>query len=301
MVLRCWRHPSLFHPLPRLLSPGLDELPAFLGDVDGEGLRPLPVEASEAILDLRQVGFLDNARNGIPTVVVAAFFQKDPQVLIAHRGEYGSFDDLASAPEILISRDGQFSFWPWLVAEHGFRDESLRPYGFNLAQFLADEAMVQQGYGTSEPLYAADQGAAVDTYLLADEGWNTYSTTIEAREQMVEEDPDLVQRFVDASIVGWYNFLYGDNAPAFEAIIAANPEQTAEKLDREVEQLIALGIIDSGDALERGIGAIDVARVADFLAIMERVGVIEAGSVDPAAAVTDRFVNKGVGMDLKPN
>lgn len=242
----------------------------------------------------------DNTRNDIPTVVVAAFFQKDPQVLIAHSGQYEGFGGLAEAPEILISRDGQFSFWPWLVAEHGFRDESLRPYGFNLAQFLADERIVQQGYGTAEPLYAADQGAEVDTYLLADHGWNTYSTTIETRKDLVETRPEVVQCFVDGSIKGWYNFLYGDRTAAYDMIVAANPEQTVEKLDREVRQLMDLGIIDSGNAVEKGIGAIDMARVADFLALMERVGVIEAGAVDPAEAVTDQFVNKGVGLDMRP-
>jgi NitT/TauT family transport system substrate-binding protein len=242
----------------------------------------------------------DNTRNDIPTVVVAAFYQKDPQVLIAHSGQYEGFEGLAEAPEILISRDGQFSFWPWLVAEHGFRDESLRPYGFNLAQFLADERVVQQGYGTAEPLYAADEGAQVDTYLLADHGWNTYSTTVETRKDLIETQPEVVQCFVDGSIRGWYNFLYGDPTAAYDLIIAANPEQTAEKLDREVQQLMDLGIIDSGDAVEKGIGAIDMARVADFLRIMEEVGVIEPGSVDPAEAVTDQFVNKGVGLDLRP-
>jgi NitT/TauT family transport system substrate-binding protein len=242
----------------------------------------------------------DNTRNDIPTVVVAAFYQKDPQVLIAHSGQYEGFEGLAEAPEILISRDGQFSFWPWLVAEHGFRDESLRPYGFNLAQFLADERVVQQGYGTAEPLYAQDEGAQVDTHLLADHGWNTYSTTIETRKDLVETQPEAVQCFVDGSIIGWYNFLYGDRTPAYDLIVASNPELTADKLDREVQQLMDLGIIDSGDAVEKGIGAIDMTRVADFLRIMEEVGVIEPGSVDPSEAVTDQFVNKGVGLDLRP-
>lgn len=242
----------------------------------------------------------DNTRNDIPTVVVAAFYQKDPQVLIAHKGVYPDFDGLAQAPEILISRDGQFSFWPWLVSEHGFKDESLRPYGFNLAQFLADDKIVQQGYATSEPLYAEAQGAQVDTYLLADYGWNTYATTIETRKDLVETNPDLVQRFVDASIEGWYHFLYGDRTAAYDLIMSANPEMTKEGLDREVQQLMDLGIIDSGDAETKGIGAIDMTRVADFLSTMEKVGVIPEGSVDPAAAVTDQFVNKGVGLDLRP-
>ncbi len=241
----------------------------------------------------------DNVRNEIPTTVVAAYFQKDPQVLLAHRGVYEDFADLTTAPQVLISRDGQFSFWQWLVAEHGFKDEQLRPYGFNLAQYLTDDTIVQQGYGTAEPIYAKQEGADPEWFLLADYGWNTYSTTVEARNEMIAENPDLVQRFVDATTIGWYNYLYGDNSAGNAAIIAANPEQTEEKLAAEVEQMKALGIVDVGYAREAGIGAIDMAQVTAFYDLAVKAGILEAGSVDPAMVATDRFVNKGVGLDLR--
>ena len=242
---------------------------------------------------------MDSVRNEIPTIVVASYFEKDPQAIIAHKGQYSGWDDLANAPEILVSKDGQFSFWKWMTAEHGFKDESLRPYGYNLAAFLNDEKMVQQAYGTAEPIYAAAAGANVETYLLDDQGWNTYSTTIEARVDMVENNPDLVQRFIDASTVGWYNYLYGDNAAGNAAIISANPDQTLEKLAKEAMQLKSLGIIDSGNQLEVGIGAIDMARVRAFYELAVEAGILEAGSVDVAKVATAQFVNKKVGMDLK--
>jgi NitT/TauT family transport system substrate-binding protein len=241
----------------------------------------------------------DNVRNEIPTTVVAAFFQKDPQVLLAHKGVYKDFADLTNAPKILISRDGQISFWQWLVAEHGFKDEQLRPYSFNLAEYLTDKAVVQQGYGTAEPIYAKQEGADPEWFLLADYGWNTYSTTVEARNEMIETNPDLVQRFVDASIEGWYTYLYGDNSAGNAAIMAANPEQTEEKLAAEVEQMKALGIVDVGAAREKGIGAIDLAQVTAFYDLAVGAGILEAGSVDPAKVATDQFVNKGVGLELR--
>ncbi|TNF19856.1 MAG: ABC transporter substrate-binding protein [Rhodobacteraceae bacterium] len=241
----------------------------------------------------------DNVRNGIPTTVVAAIYQKDPQALIAHKGQYASFDDLASAPTVLIGKDGQFSFWQWLVKSKGFKDEQLRPYGFNLAQFLSDETIVQQAYGTAEPIYAAEQGAQVDTFLLADHGYNTYASTIETRQQLIDENPDLVQRFVDASIEGWYTYLYGDRSAAYEAIIAANPEMTVEKLDKEMAQFEALGIIDVGEALENGIGAMDEDRIKAFHDLAVASGIIEEGAVDLSKVADTRFVNKGHGLDIK--
>lgn len=241
----------------------------------------------------------DNVRNGIPTVVVAAMFQKDPQALMSHKGVYPDFKALTRAPKVLISKDGQFSFWQWMVDELGFRDEQLRPYGFNLAAFLTDPEAVQQAYATAEPLYAAAEGAAVDTWLLADQGWSTYGSTIETRRELVEENPDLVQRFLDASIEGWYNFLYGDRTAAYAAIIEANPEMTPEKLDAEVAQFQALGIIESGDALDKGIGAMDPARIQAFHDLAVRSGILQAGAVDVAKVADTRFVNKGHGLDIK--
>jgi NitT/TauT family transport system substrate-binding protein len=238
-------------------------------------------------------------RNEIPTVVVAAFFQKDPQILMAHESAYADFAALTTAPKILISRDGQISFWQWLVREHGFRDEQLRPSSYNLAEFLTDKAIVQQGYGTSEPLYAAREGAAPESFLLADYGWNTYSTTVEARTEMVAENPDLVQRFIDASIVGWYNNHYGDATLGNEAIIAANPEYTIELLNDEIAAMRTLGIVDAGESLEKGIGALSLDRVASFYDLAVNAGILEAGTVDVSKVATDQFVNKGVGLDLK--
>lgn len=241
----------------------------------------------------------DNVRNDIPTIVVGAFFQRDPQILMAHKGQYKDWADLTNAPTVLISKDGQFSFWQWLTATQGFKDEQLRPYGFNLSQFLSDKAIVQQGYATSEPLYAASQGTEVDVFIMSDYGWSTYSTTVEARAEMVEQNPDLVQRFIDASIIGWYNFLYGDRTAAYELIMRDNKDATVESLEAQVAQLKALEIVDSGNAVEKGIGAMDMARVADFLKLSEEAGIIPAGSVPLEEVATDQFVNKGVGLELR--
>ena len=241
----------------------------------------------------------DNVRNGIPTTVIAALYQKDPQALMAHKGQYADFAALTDAPTILVSKDGQFSFWEWMVQSNGFRNEQLRPYGYNLAQFLSDNKMVQQAYGTAEPIYAADQGTEVDVFLLADNGWNTSAATIETRQELIDENPELVQRFVDATIEGWVNFLYGDNAAAYEAIMAANPEMTVEKLDKEVAQLQALEIIDSGDALDTGIGSMSEERIKAFHDLAVSSGILEEGAVDLSKVATSQFVNKGHGLDLK--
>src|SRR5690606_7075851 len=88
---------------------------------------------------------------GAPVKAVAAFFQKDPQVLIAHPDpSLNSIADLRDRP-ILLSTASRDAFWVWLKAKYGFTDDQVRTYNFNLAPFLADERAVQQGYLTSEP------------------------------------------------------------------------------------------------------------------------------------------------------
>ncbi len=242
----------------------------------------------------------DNVKNGVPTTVVAAIFQKDPQAIFAHPGQgYDKFSDLTKAQTAFISKDGQFSFWQWMKAEHGFKDEQLKPYVFNVGPFMADKKSVQQGYSISEPISLKAQGMEPVVHLLADNGFSTYSTTIETRSELVRTKPDLVQKFVDASLIGWYNYLYGDNKAANEMIKKANPDATDANILGGIELMKKLAIVDSGDALQNGIGAMSQARVKDFYDKMVKAGLYKPGDVDLSKVVTTQFVNKKVGLDIK--
>jgi NitT/TauT family transport system substrate-binding protein len=243
----------------------------------------------------------DAVKNGVPTVAVAALFQKDPQALIAHPGQgYDSFDSLKSAPVVLVAKDAQFTWWQWLKARHGFRDEQLRPYNFALGPFLANPRSVQQGYSVAEPIYVEREAHFKPlVYLLADHGFSTYSTLIEARADMVQQRPDLVQRFVDASILGWYGYLYGDHRKGDALMLKDNPEIAEAELDASRALLLSQGIVDSGDALKVGIGAMNAARVKDFYDNMVAAGLYRAGEVDLSRVADYRFVDKGLGLDEK--
>jgi NitT/TauT family transport system substrate-binding protein len=262
--------------------------------------RPLlPAGRIDFLMTGNLLHTFDNVRNGVPTVVVAAMFQKDPQVLLAHPGAYASWNDLKKAPVILIAKDGQFSFWQWMKQD-GFRDEQLRPYTYNSGPFLANKRSVQQGYAVAEPIsIEKTAGFAPSLFLLADHGWSTYSTTLETRPDLVKAKPELVRRFVEASIIGWVNYLHGDRKAADALIRKENPETTQDELDRGVAKLKELGIVDSGDARTRGIGAIDPARVKDFHDKMVKAGLFKAGEVDLAKVYTTEFVNKAVGVELR--
>ena len=243
----------------------------------------------------------DNVKNSVPTVVVAAMFQKDPQALMAHPGQgYESFANLKNAPLALIAKDGQFSWWQWLKVTHGFKDEALKPYNYNLAPFLANPKAIQQGYSVAEPIYIEKQGQFKPVvHLLADHGFSTYSTVIEARTETVKNQPDLVQRFVDASALGWVNYLYGNRAAANALMIKANPEMSETEMEASVALMKSQGIVDSGEASSKGVGAMSAARIQDFYGQMVKAGLYKAGEVDLAKVATFQFVNKSVGQDVK--
>jgi NitT/TauT family transport system substrate-binding protein len=248
------------------------------------------------------LGAFDRVHEGIPVIDVAAMFQKDPQVLMAHPDSpYKTFADLATAPVIFMSKDVYAVQFSWMKAAFpGFNDAQFKPYNFNPAPFIADPKSVQQGYITSEP-FAVRQAAGWDpkNFLFADAGYSDYSTTIETQTSMVEQHPDVVQKFVDASIIGWYNYLYGDNKAANDLIKKDNPDMTDEQIAFSIQALKDNGILTSGDAATKGIGCMTDARVQDFFDLVVKIGLVPA-DLDFKKSYTTQFVCKGVGLDLAP-
>ncbi|MBL8349881.1 MAG: ABC transporter substrate-binding protein [Burkholderiaceae bacterium] len=264
--------------------------------------RPLlPAGRIDFLMTGNLLHSFDNVKNKVPTIVVAAMFQKDPQALMAHPGQgYENFESLKNAPLALIAKDGQFSWWQWLKVTHGFKDEALKPYNYNLGPFLANPKSIQQGYSVAEPIYVENQGKFKPVvHLLADHGFSTYSTVIEARTETVKSKPDLVQRFVDASAIGWVNYLYGDRKAANAMMIKDNPEMTEAEMEASVALMKSQGIVDSGEAAAKGIGAMSAGRIKDFHDQMVKAGLYKPGEVDLAQVATFQFVNKGVGQDVK--
>lgn len=242
----------------------------------------------------------DAVANNVPVVAVAAIFQKDPQVFLAHpESKVTKLEDLKPLT-LFVSKEGMPTYFQWLKSEYGFSEENVRPYTFNPQPFLANKASAMQGYVTSEP-YAIEKQAKFKptVILLADYGFTSYSTLIETRTAFAEKKADLVQRFVDASVTGWYNYLYGDNRAANALIKKANPDMTDDLLAYSVDRMKQYGIVDSGDALKDGIGAINDERMAAFFAKMVRAGVTPR-DIDYRKAYTLRFINKAVGLDLRP-
>ncbi|MDX6749728.1 ABC transporter substrate-binding protein [Geminicoccaceae bacterium 1502E] len=236
---------------------------------------------------------------GVPLVAVAAFMQKDPIALMAHEGAgIDGLDDLAGHP-LFLSDNARISFWRWLQKSYGLEEEMVRPYTYNLQPWLADPQAVVQAYATNEPFLAREAGARPRVLLLADQGWPTYAAVVTARRETVEKRGAVIQRFIDASIEGWQDFLEGDPEPAFAAIAAMNPDMPRAIMEFGRQAMIERGIVDSGDAQKLGLGAMTEERWQALARVLLETGIYAS---DPGVerAYTLEFVNRGAGASAGP-
>ncbi len=239
---------------------------------------------------------LSMAQQDIPVVAVAAFFQKDPQVLISHPGAGNDTLAAMKGKPIMISTAARQQFWLFLKAKFGFTDEQVRPYAFSLAPFLSDPKAIQQGFVSSEP-YQIEKatGTKPVVNLLADSGFANYSNLVLVQSKLVRDKPDIVRAFVEASIEGWRDYMK-DPAAGNALIRKDNPDMTQDVLDAAVKTMREYGIVDSGDAKSLGLGAMTEERWKSMFDTMAAAGLYKP-DLDFHRAFTVQFVNKRYGME----
>jgi len=246
------------------------------------------------------LGTFSAAEQGVPVVEVAAIFQKDPQIIMAHpESGLKTFADLAKLKSMFVGDDLFATGYRWMESAYpGITDEQRKPYNYSVAPFLADKDSGQQGYLTSEPYAVQKEGGFAPTvFLLADAGYTTTSTMIEGMQDYVAKNPDVTKRFVEASIIGWYNYLYGDNKPANDFIKKENADMDDAQIAFSIKQMKDYGIVVSGASADGGIGCFTDAGVKAFYDKMVSAKVVKAG-LDLSKVYTTEFVCKGVGKDL---
>ena len=218
------------------------------------------------------------AEKGLPAVAVMACFQKDPQVLMVHPDQpVETLDDLQG---YRIATTGITTYWPWLVQEFGLRDDQRRPYNFSITPFIVDSGLVTQGYVTSEPYAARQAGVEPKILLLSDYGYTPYASLVVTSRRMIEQNPDLVGRFVAATREGWANYLE-DPTLGNQAIRKANPEMEPERIAYGIQAMKEYALVDGGDAARLGIGAMTDERWQATRQFM-----LEAGLIDPTTDIS---------------
>jgi NitT/TauT family transport system substrate-binding protein len=232
------------------------------------------------------IQILKGREQRLPLVTVASSFQFDLQGLMAH----DDVTDIAAlkGKPILIAGSSRVTFWPWLRKKYSFTDDQIQTYTFNLQPFFADKTIAQQAYQSSEPYQAQQRGEKVKFFLLGDSGYPPYGATIVTTEKMIADKPDVVARFVKASLEGWRDYLKNP-VPGNALIKADNPKMTDEQIAYAIEKLKQSKALDGGDASSQGLGIITPIRWKQTYDFM-----VAAGLLDPKTewqkAFTDRFV-----------
>ncbi len=231
------------------------------------------------------------AKDKLPAVAIAAYFQKDPRILMSHPGVGSDTLEGLKGKPLLVATAGRQTYWLWLKSRFGLTDDQLRPYAFSLAPFLVDKQVSVQGYVTSEPFAARKAGVDPVVHLLADKGYDSYQSVLVTSPRLVKEKPELVQRFVDATAKGWTSYLHGDPAPANAMIRKDNPQMGEDLIAYGIDAMRKYGIVETADTKAGGIGTMTHERWKRFYDAMVAAGAQPPG-VDVASAYTLQFVNR---------
>ncbi|BEP50998.1 MULTISPECIES: ABC transporter substrate-binding protein [Variovorax] len=242
---------------------------------------------ADCIMGSSDIQMMQVREGGVPVVNVAAFFQKDPQVLIAH-DDVKKFEDL-KGKTLLIGAQANRGYWPWLKARFGLKDEQTRPYTFNIQPFVADPNAAQQGYLTSEPYAIQKAGVKSTVLMFSDHGFPAYATTVSCMEKTVKDRSKQVEAFVKASAEGWKSYL-ADPAPANALIKKDNPNMTDDQLAYSVAKLKEMGMVTGGDAAKLGIGVITDARSKASYDFLVGAKLLDPAKVELAKTYTTEFV-----------
>ncbi len=234
------------------------------------------------------IGVMMSQKRGLPVQLVGTSFQYDPTVVITH-DDVGSLDEL-KGHTVLISTSAHSSWWPWAKKKYGFTDAMSRPYTFNVQPFVMDNKVAQQGFMTSEPFALQKTGVGFNVYSIGQEGYPPYGNSLACRQNVIEEHPERVKAFLQASMNGWKSYL-ADPSLGNKAIKQANPSMADDQIAYSVEKLRSSGIVTGGDAETKGIGIITPERMKKTWQMAVNNGLFSADDVDLDKVYTTAFIN----------
>jgi NitT/TauT family transport system substrate-binding protein len=257
-----------------------------MGGPQVNGLQLVAAKQLDVVMcDALQV--LSAVEQNVPVVSIAATFQKNPTVIIAHPG-VAKLEDLQGKP-IAVAAAANTTFWPWLKQRYGFTDSQKRPYAFSVQPFLVDGNLSQQGFATSEPFSIEKGGVTPVVFLLAEQGYPPYSEVLAVRRDTLDRRADALKRFVTASAEGWKSYLENP-APGNALIKRDNPQMTDELLAYGHAKMKQYAIVAGNDTAVFGLLTMTDKRWQQTVDFLRSAGLAKPG-VDYASAWTLSIVN----------
>ena len=210
------------------------------------------------------------AHRDIPVQMVMATLQHDPQGILLHAGNpVTQFSQLDGRRVMAVPG---LAWIDWVEAKYGIKMDII-PHDFGLERFLRDPDFIQQCLVTNEPYYARLAGAEPRVLLLRESGFDPYHG-IFCQKSFADRHPDLVRRFIEASIRGWRDFILNDPSPALELIASLNPKMSPEFMEFCYGALRSEHLVTGNEQGGSRVGELDPGRLDRLENEMRALGLL---------------------------
>ncbi len=228
---------------------------------------------------------LEAIADGQPIVAVAATMQRDPQgIMVRKDSPIRTFADLNG--HTVAVKPGS-TWFEYVVKRYQLNNVREIPAMMNVANFVADPKYIQQAFATSEPFFAHQAGVETRVLLASDAGYKPYRVMFTTRSYL-EQHPDVVAKFVRASLKGWKDYL-NDPAPAHAAIAKLNPALNAAWMQFSWQELRDGHFVTGDDPSGAQLGEFDPKRWTSMYEQLVDLKVIDK-PFDPSTAYTLQFL-----------
>lgn len=232
---------------------------------------------------------------GARVVGLMAPMQVSPRCILVH--EESGFESLADLRDVTLAISPRLAFSTYMRANFPLTDVQIVPYSGSVASFVRDPDYAQQGYNISEPFVARQQGANPRVLMLADEGWNPYTSILITRDRFLEENADIARAVVRASLRGWISYME-DPYTTNEYIHSLNPQMTPDILEfgwREMESMVY-----TEETGRDRLGLMTTERWDRLIDAMEELGLLRPGAVTAAECFDARFLEEAHAAQGSP-
>jgi NitT/TauT family transport system substrate-binding protein len=228
---------------------------------------------------------LEAVTEGEPLIAVAATMQRDPQAIMVHENSpVKTFADL-DGKAVAVKRPA--TWLDYLVKRYQLHDVREVPATFSVANFIQDPNYIQQIFVTSEPYFAKKAHVPIRTLLISDTGYSPYRV-IFTSQSFAKQHPDIVTKFVRASLRGWRDYL--ENPKEANATISQlNPAMSVDQMQFTWQSLKDGHFISGDDPSGAQLGQLDAERWAAMYRQLTDLKIIRK-PIDPSSAYTVRFL-----------
>lgn len=222
---------------------------------------------------------------GAQAIALLAPLETSPRSIMVHESSgIRRFEDLRN---VTLAMKSGAAFEQFLRKRLPLENVRIVPYGGSVAPFLQDDRYAQQAYVFSEPYVAEKNGAKVRNLMLADLGFNPYTSLLIARQKSVKEQPALVRKMVRASQKGWAHYLR-EPGPTNRRLQEVNPEMDLDVLAFGAKAIRKLAGNNSGGPP----GGMTVERWQQLEQQLVDTGQLKPGQTHAGQAFTNEFLDR---------